>query len=191
MTGGHEVCLVQNIMPLKIDSGKDPQKYWLAAYVKMHHEKKTRDLLSSMGIVNFLPVQMELHAWSDRIKEVERVLIPMMIFVHVNRFEQIDVLKLPSVIRYVVLRNEHRPAIIPDSQMDRFRFLIEHSNSPVLFSSDSLIEGQLVRVVKGPLMGLEGVVVMVQGHSRVGIRIDHLGYAVVEIEKEMILPIDG
>ena len=190
MTGSHEVCLVLNAMTLKLESGKDPNKQWLAAYVKMHHERKTRDRLTAMGIVNFLPAQMELRTWSDRVKEVEQVLIPMMIFVYVNRIEQIEVLKQPSVIRYVVLRNEHRPAIIPDRQMDRFRFLLEHAEKTVSFSSDLLTEGQLVRVMKGPLAGLEGEVVMVQGKSRVAVQIDHLGYAIVEIEQEMVRPIE-
>ena len=190
MTGSHEVCLVLNTMTLKLESGKDPNKQWLAAYVKMHHERKTRDRLTAMGIVNFLPAQMELRTWSDRVKEVERVLIPMMIFVYVDRIEQLEVLKQPSVIRYLVLRNEHRPTIIPDRQMDRFRFLLEHAEKTVSFSSDLLIAGQLVRVMKGPLAGLEGEVVMVQGKSRVAVQIDHLGYAIVEIEQEMVRPIE-
>ena len=43
-------------------------KRWLAAYVKMHHEKKVRDRLASMGIEHFLPVQEEVRQWSDRKK---------------------------------------------------------------------------------------------------------------------------
>ncbi|WP_369678142.1 transcription termination/antitermination NusG family protein, partial [Bacteroides sp. CAG:189] len=41
-------------------------KSWLAAYVRLHHEKKTRDRLTAMGIECFLPVQEEIHQWSDR-----------------------------------------------------------------------------------------------------------------------------
>ena len=33
-------------------------------------------------------VQQEVHQWSDRRKVVERVLLPMMIFVHVDLYEQ-------------------------------------------------------------------------------------------------------
>ena len=31
-------------------------KSWLAAYVRLHHEKKTRDRLTAMGIECFLPI---------------------------------------------------------------------------------------------------------------------------------------
>ena len=50
------------------------EKRWLAAYVKMHHEKRVRDRLTELGIENFLPVQNEVRQWSDRKKRVERVL---------------------------------------------------------------------------------------------------------------------
>ncbi len=36
------------------------EKRWLAAYVKMHHEKRVRDHLTAIGIENFLPVQEEV-----------------------------------------------------------------------------------------------------------------------------------
>ena len=104
------------------------EKRWLAAYVKMHHEKRVRDRLTELGIENFLPVQNEVRQWSDRKKRVERVLIPMMIFVHVDSVEQRTVLTHPSVLRYLVLRGEHTPTEIPEEQMNRFRFMLDFSD---------------------------------------------------------------
>ncbi|HPD87082.1 MAG TPA: transcription termination/antitermination NusG family protein, partial [Proteiniphilum sp.] len=98
------------------DSKENSERRWLAAYTRMHHEKKVRDRLTEMGITTFLPVQRVVRQWSDRKKKVDRVLIPMMIFVHVDRVEQLEVLQLPAVIRYVVLRGEHAPTAIPDAQ---------------------------------------------------------------------------
>ena len=88
-------------------------KSWLAAYVRLYHEKKTRDRLTAMGIESFLPVQEEIHQWSDRRKKIERVVIPMMIFVHVDPAERAEVLTLSSVSRYMVLRGQSTPAVIP------------------------------------------------------------------------------
>ena len=133
---------------------------WLAAYVKMHHEKKVRDRLREMNIECFLPVQEEIRLWSDRKKKVERVLIPMMIFVYVNSDEQRSVITLPSVIRYMVLRGEHTPTVIPVAQM--------------------------VRVIKGSLAGLEGELIIADGKSGVAIRINQLGCAMVEMQSSMV-----
>ncbi len=59
-------------------------KRWYVALVRMHHEKKVSEHLDKMGIENFVPVQQELHQWSDRRKLVTSVLLPMMVFVHVD-----------------------------------------------------------------------------------------------------------
>ena len=64
-----------------IGSSVARSKRWLVAIVRICHEKKTGERLTKMGIENFLPIQQEVHQWSDRRKIVDRVLLPMMIFV--------------------------------------------------------------------------------------------------------------
>lgn len=76
-------------------------KRWLVAIVRICHEKKTGERLTKMGIENFLPIQQEVHQWSDRRKIVDRVLLPMMIFVHVDPQEQKEVLTLSAISRYM------------------------------------------------------------------------------------------
>jgi transcription antitermination factor NusG len=160
---------------------KKSERRWLAAYVKMHHEKKVRDRLTDMGIENFLPLQTEVRQWSDRKKTVERVLISMMIFVKVDREEQLQVLQLPAVLRYMVLRGEHSPAEIPDKQMECFRFMLDYSDSTVSFNTTDLQPGEQVHVIKGPLKGLTGELIHVDGKSTDAIRIERLGCATVEM----------
>lgn len=157
------------------------EKRWLAAYVKMHHEKKVRDRFTEMGIGNFLPVQEEIRLWSDRKKKVERILIPMMIFVHVDAREQRTVITHSSVLRYLTLRGEHTPTAIPDDQMERFRFMLDHSDSAVGFNAGDLQPGEKVRVIKGSLAGLEGELITLEGRSKIAIRIRQLGCATVEM----------
>lgn len=165
---------------------KTEKRRWLAAYVKMHHEKKVRDRLTDMGIENFLPVQIEERQWSDRKKKVERVLISMMIFVHVDAEEQRRVLQLPAVLRYLVLRGDHGPAEIPTKQMDHFRFMLDNSESSVNFNTSDLQLGQQVRVIKGSLKGLVGELVTIKGKSNIAIRIDKIGCATIEMSSDMV-----
>lgn len=117
----------RNLLPTDvIGSSVARSKRWLVAIVRICHEKKTGERLTKMGIENFLPIQQEVHQWSDRRKIVDRVLLPMMIFVHVDLQEQKEVLTLSSISRYMVLRGESTPAVIPDQQMLRFKFLYRH-----------------------------------------------------------------
>ena len=77
-------------------------KKWLVAYVRLHHEKKTAERLTAMNIENFLPVQEEIRQWTYRKKKIKRVVIPMMIFVHVDAAERSQVLTLSAISRYMV-----------------------------------------------------------------------------------------
>ncbi len=156
-------------------------KQWLVAYVRMHHEKKTHERLAQLGIESYLPIQKEVRQWSDRRKTVERVVIPMMIFVHVTLEERTQVVALSSVTRYMVLRGTSVPAVIPDKQMERFRFMLDFSEETVTMTSENFAPGEMVRVVKGQLSGLEGELVTINGNSKVVVRLDVLGCAQVDI----------
>ena len=156
-------------------------RQWLVAYVQSCLEKKTAQRLAAMGIECYLPVQSEIRQWSDRRKRVERLVIPMMIFVHVTPQERPLPLSLQAVSRYMVLRGESTPAVIPDEQMDRFRFMLDYSPEAVEMCSAPLAPGDAVKVIKGPLTGLEGELITVNGKSKVAVRLDMLGCAHVDV----------
>ena len=156
-------------------------KRWHVALVRMHHEKKVAEYLCKMGIENFIPVQQETHQWSDRRKVVESVLLPMMVFVHVNSTERKEVLSFSTVSRYMVMRGESTPAVIPDEQMARFRFMLDYSEEAICMNSAPLARGEKVRVIKGPLVGLVGELVTVEGKSKIAVRLNMLGCACVDM----------
>lgn len=164
-------------------------KRWLVAIVRISHEKKISERLTKLGIENFLPVQQEVHQWSDRRKVVERVLLPMMIFVHVDLHEQKEVLTLSSITRYMVLRGESTPAVIPDEQMHRFKFMLDYSEETISMSTAPLSPGEKIRVIKGPLTGLQGELVNVNGKSKVAVRLTMLGCAFVDMPIGCIEPL--
>ena len=156
-------------------------KRWYVALVRMHHEKKVSEHLDKMGIENFVPVQQEFHQWSDRRKLVTSVLLPMMVFVHVDPKERMEVLSFSTVSRYMVMRGESSPAVIPDEQMARFRFMLDYSEESISMNSSPLARGEKVRVIKGPLTGLVGELVNVDGKSKIAVRLNMLGCACVDM----------
>jgi transcription antitermination factor NusG len=147
----------------------------------MHHERKVSERLGEMGIESFVPIQQEIHQWSDRRKKVERVLTPMMVFVHANVTERKEVLTLSTVSRYMVMRGESTPVVIPDDQMERFRFMLDYSEDAISINEAPLVKGDAVRVIKGPLTGLEGELIKVGDKHEIAIRIDMLGCACVDM----------
>lgn len=171
---------MQNTNHIETKTNTAPRQ-WLVAYVQSCLEKKTAQRLAAMGIECYLPVQSEIRQWSDRRKRVDCLVIPMMIFVHVTPQERPLPLSLQAVSRYMVLRGESTPAVIPDEQMDRFRFMLDYSSEAVEMCSAPLAPGDAVKVIKGPLAGLEGELITVNGKSKVAVRLDMLGCAHVDV----------
>jgi len=154
---------------------------WLAIYVKSYMEKKTAERLAAMNIECYLPIQEEIRQWSDRRKKVQRLVIPMILFVHITPKERPLPLTLQAASRYLVLRGQSTPAIIPTDQMERFRFMLDYSPDTIEFCDSSLAPGDAVRVIKGPLSGLEGEFITIDGKSKIVVRLEMLGCAHVDM----------
>lgn len=155
---------------------------WYALYVRMHHEKRTAERLAQMEVEYYQPVQEVVRQWSDRKKKLQMVVIPMMIFVHTDEVNRIKLMQqLPSVTGTLIDRCTHRPAIIREDEMERFKFMLDFSEEAVTFTDGPIHPGEKVQVLKGPLKGLTGELIEMHGKTRVSVRIENLGYAAVEI----------
>lgn len=163
------------------DSIQPEERKWYVAYVRLFHERKTAEKLAAMGIESFVPVREEIHQWSQRKKKVMRVLIPQMIFIHATPKERLEALTLASISHYMVLRGEHTPAIIPDRQMQQFMFMVDYSEESIEMYNSTLQPGQSIKVIKGPLAGMEGELMEIEGKSKVIVRLDLLGCAGVDM----------
>lgn len=178
-------------MPIDTPDIQADGRKWYVAYVRLFHERKTAENLATMGIESFVPVREEIHQWSQRKKKVMRVLIPQMIFIHADHKQRMEALTLPAISRYMVLRGEHVPAVIPDDQMERFMFMVDYSEETVEMFITPLEPGQAVRVIKGPLAGLEGELMEIDGKSKVVVRLDLLGYAGVDMPAGFVEALPG
>jgi transcription antitermination factor NusG len=137
-----------------------------------------------MGIECWVPTQSEVHQWSDRKKKVERVVIPMIIFVHVPQNDIKQLAFQPFILKLLTSPGQRTPAIIPDAQIETLRFMLGQANAQVEIKDRVFRTGDFVRVVRGPLKGLQGELCKVeQDKPVVAVRVDCLGYACISIEK--------
>ena len=163
-------------------------KRWIAVLVQVNCEKKTATRLSKAGYETYLPSQQEVHQWSDRKKTVDRLIMPMVVFVRATVREESWLRNQSFIHKLLALpgTDEYKNGFattIPDYQIERLKFLLENAESEVTIISNFKV-GDLVRVISGPLEGLEGIVNEVDEKSSiVGVRIDGLGYACVKMEK--------
>ena len=159
---------------------------WHALYTASRAEKKVRDRLMEQGIECFLPVQTVVRQWTYRKSRVVVPVVAGMVFVRVTRQEQVKVLQTKGAVAFLRLRGGAGPAVIPDRQMEAFRFLLDFSEEAVEMINEEVEVGDLVQVVKGPLKGMEGELVKFKGETKVVVRIDMLGCASVNIPASFV-----
>jgi transcription antitermination factor NusG len=163
---------------------------WYAVYCRSRHEKVVRDELTSKGIENLLPSFTETRRWADRHKAVvERPLFPGYLFA---RFcaprERIAVLSVIGVSRIIGFCGEI--AAIPDEQVEAVRQLLA---SVLAFAAAPMPQiGNWVRVVRGPLAGVEGKLVRMKSQDRLVLAVDLIAQAVsTEVDLCDVEPLYG
>lgn len=162
--------------------GEAYPKYWIAVLVQMCTEKKVGERLSKLNIENYVPTQLELHQWSDRKKKVERVVIPMVVFVKVDSLLEQHLKTYSFIYKILSYPGDKHAAVIPEEQIERLKFMLDHADSSVELNNDMLQVGEKVRIVRGSLKGLEGELHIVDADKMmVAIRIECLGCACVNI----------
>ena len=180
---------MESIVPVTTDREAHPKR-WIAALVQMCMEKKVGERLTKLGVENYVPTQTEIRQWSDRKKKVERVVIPMVVFVHTDEKTE-RTLRMQSFIRKILTYpGQTTAAVIPDDQINRLKFMLRQSDSPVEMMEQRLQVGDKVHIVRGALRGLEGEFFKNVDKSMVAIHIEALGYACVSVSVEDIEKIE-
>ena len=174
---------LESIVPVTTDR-EAHSKRWIAALVQSCLEKRVGERLDKLGVENYIPTQTVIRQWSDRKKKIERVVIPMIVFIRTDEMTERR-LRMQTYIRKILsYPGQWKAAVIPDAQIDRLKFMLRHAESSVELLEQTLQVGGAIRVARGPLKGLEGEICQVQPDKpMVAIRIDCLGYACVSIDK--------
>ena len=169
------------------DDREARSKFWIAAYTKPRSEKKTASELTKLGIVTYVATQYQIRQWSDRKKKIEIVVIPSIIFAHIFEEQITNVLFHRNILKIIASPGEKKVARIPSVQIDKLKFILGQTEIPVLFDHNIFSVHNTVRVVRGPLAGLEGEVVHCDDNiQEVIVQIDLLGGAKMAINKTEI-----
>ncbi len=147
--------------------------YWYAIHVRSRHEFKVLDRLTKAGIDAFLPVVERLNKWKDRKKLINFPLFPGYLFVHIHKIydTMLAILKTPGVVRFIgIIPGEPEP--VPDDQIISLKRLVESKES--IDPYPYLKEGQRVRIKRGPLRGVEGILIERPGQHLLVLSVDIL-----------------
>jgi transcription antitermination factor NusG len=159
---------------------------WLAAYTTPRHEKRIAEYLAVKDIEHFLPLYRSVRKWKRGSLKVtlELPLFPGYIFVRVERRERVRVLEAPGVLWLVGSGRE--PSPLPEHEIETLRaglHLVKVEPHPYL------VAGDRVRIIRGPLAGLEGVFLR-KKDLNVVLSLDHISQSIaVHIEADDVEPV--
>ncbi|MFQ5801292.1 MAG: UpxY family transcription antiterminator [Candidatus Methylomirabilales bacterium] len=160
---------------------------WYALYTRPRHEKAVAEQLARRQLEAFLPFREVLSRWKDRRKLVQRPLFPGYVFVRTALTRKRELVSAEGVVCLVSFHGA--PAPIPDEQVEAVRHLCETKLpcDPYPY----LTEGRWVRVIRGPLAGLTGILIRKKSKHRLVISLDILQQSVaVEIDADSAVPLD-
>jgi transcriptional antiterminator NusG len=134
----------------------EPQ--WHVLYTRSHCEQLVHDQLIAKGFRLFLP---KVEMWSRRVG-VRRIahtpLFPGYLFLHhtMDKLSYIAVRKARGLV-YILGERWDRLAVVPQVEMESIQTVVQ-SRVPILLHP-YLREGQRVRITRGPLANVEGILI--------------------------------
>jgi transcription antitermination factor NusG len=159
---------------------------WYAAYTKPCHEKRVAEHLEIRNIELFLPLYRTSRRWNNGCTvTLERPLFPGYVFVHIPPNERVSVLELSGVLSIVGTAREPTP--LPDEDIERFRsgLHLTHAEPHPIPTM-----GETVRIRRGPLQGMTGVVTRQKNSFRVVLTVDLIMKSIaVEVCADNLEPI--
>jgi len=168
---------------------------WYAVHVRSNFEKRVAMELTSKGLETYLPAVTEVHRWKDRKKLIEVPIFPGYVFTRL--------LDTPT-LRMTVLRTSGTVSIlgcggsiepVPETEIAAIQRLLQ-VNAPLL-THPLLREGSWVRIRRGPLKDLEGLLVRIKNQARLVLSVELLSRSVstevdicnVEVIRATALPL--
>jgi transcription antitermination factor NusG len=152
---------------------------WYALHTRYQHEALAARILRNKGFEVFLPMYSVRRRWQDRIKRLSLPLFPNYLFVKEELDRWLHIITTPGICNIVGYGAE--PARIPLSEIERVMRIVEQPAAvePYPF----LNSGDRVRIVSGPLTGLEGILVRKKNLMRLVVSVEMLGKsAAVELD---------
>ena len=167
---------------------RDAEVRWYAAYTCANHEKRVAQQLRIRDVEHFLPLYCSVRRWKDRRVTLDLPLFPGYVFVHIALRDRLQVQTVAGVARFVGF--DSTPAVLPDDEINSLRASL--GSGALAEPHPYIVPGRQVRVVRGPLAGLDGVLLRRKGAVRLVISIELIHRSVaMDVDAVDVEPVHG
>ena len=131
------------------------ERKWYAVFTLPQNEKSAMRQLALRQVEAFLPTYESVKVWKNRQRvRIVMPLFPTYLFVNIERHQRVKVLQSPGVIHIVGNKREDTP--IADSEIELLRSGVQGRK---VEPYRELAVGKMVRIKRGSMEGVEGVLV--------------------------------
>lgn len=147
---------------------------WWALYTRHQHEKVVAEMLSTKGFDVFLPLYESTRRWKDRRKVLALPLFPCYLFVRGGIDRKLHVVTTPGV--HMILYRGEQVATVPEQEIEAIQRAV--TGAYRIEPHPYLKCGARVRVTRGALEGVEGILVRKKNLCRLILSVDMLAQSV-------------
>ncbi|MCL2413329.1 MAG: UpxY family transcription antiterminator [Bacteroidales bacterium] len=159
---------------------------WHVVHVLFRTEKEVAERLENSGITVYLPIQKQLRQWSDRKKWVDMVVVSGYVFVKITDSEQVFVLQIPGVSRF--LKHNGIPVCISETEMQRFKNFVEKAESrKIEFSTEVIPVGTPITIQAGRFKGFSGEIVEHKNKHKLSVKLSNFGHFFITLSPDDLL----
>jgi len=127
---------------------------WFAAKTKYKGEFKALDFFSSIGVNSYVPSYTTKRIWTDRIKKIRVPAITGYVFFELNRVD-FNLINLNPFTKNIVRDIDGMPAVIKNKEITTLK---DYFSGKLIASNVNLVQGQRVKINKGPFIFKKGTV---------------------------------
>ena len=172
------------LYPENLFQQPENKKTWRVAHVKSRREKALAHYLAAAGIGYYLPLYQRRQAAANRARFSLLPLFPGYLFFKADDFDRHKALRSNQIARVIDVRDPERLI----RELSDIHKTLTHA--PRVYPYDFVAEGQQVRIKKGPLKDVTGILVRKDPGFRLVLTVTSIFQsAAVTIDADMVEPL--
>jgi transcriptional antiterminator RfaH len=175
-----KICYPDNAITKNVTD----EQLWYVVYTKPRHEKALAWNLMQRKVSYFLPLIKKKQASIKRVRYSFAPLFSSYLFIKANHDERIQALQTKRIVQTIHVANQS----LLVKEMEVIYKAI--TNRDVNEYTSKLKKGQKVKIIAGPLLGIEGILLEQKNERFLIIEVESINKTIrVEIESDRIEPI--
>jgi transcriptional antiterminator NusG len=149
-----DMCQLDTSQGLALSYTPSPSELrWYAVYTCAQHEQSVATQLTARSVECFLPLYERLRRWKDRRVKIQFPLFAGYVFARLSQKDRLRAVQVPGIVRLVGFNGHPTPLSDDEILALRSALSVSLDAEPCPYVQ----VGRRVRILSGPLAGLEGV----------------------------------